>query len=142
MISEKLWSLVLNLISQGLTKKDAIKASGISETAFYDKQKNDKEFSELVKRAEVQFKLKHLKNISDNAMKGSWQASAWILERKFKREFSKVEYIEEMRDELSTKTDEELNEMLIELEQEQEDYDRHQAEDKNTEREEEEESER
>jgi len=76
-----------------MTKKDAIALSGISEAAFYARQKEDVEFSELVKKAEISFKLRHLHNIEKHSQE-NWSASAWLLERKFKQEFGKEHKVE------------------------------------------------
>lgn len=140
MITKEEWDLLIALISSGLTNIDACQASGISTTAFYDKVKSDSDFSDSVKKASVKFKLKHLKNISDAASK-NWQASAWILERKFKREFSRVEYIQELEDSFAGKTDEELNEIIRELEEQEREYELRKHKSKDSTRKEEEQGE-
>lgn len=122
MVTEGEWELLLSLISAGLTDKDACSASGISRETFYKRVREESDFSDTVKKASVKFKLEHIKNITDAAAKGNWQASAWILERKFKREYSKVEYQEQLKDEFAGKSDEELNEMLQQLEEDEREY--------------------
>ena len=93
MILQEQWDAVIQAISSGLKKKDAIEIAGISETAFFDRQKDDADFSELVKKAELAFKLRHIKNIEQKA-EDNWQCSAWLLERKFKDEFGKEQKVE------------------------------------------------
>ena len=93
MILKEQWEAALKAISSGMTKKDAIALSGISEAAFYARQKEDVEFSELVKKAEISFKLRHLHNIEKQSQE-NWSASAWLLERKFKQEFGKEHKVE------------------------------------------------
>jgi transposase len=83
-------------ISNGLTNKDACMICDISEVTLYDwinKAENGGLYAELtksMKKAEAQFKAFHLQNVT-KAGKTSWQASAWMLERKFKREFGRFE---------------------------------------------------
>ncbi len=93
MILQEQWEAALQAISSGMTKKDAIALSGISEAAFYARQKEDVEFLELVKKAEISFKLRHLHNIEKHSQ-DNWSASAWLLERKFKQEFGKEHKVE------------------------------------------------
>ena len=93
MILKEQWEAALQAISSGMTKKDAIALSGISEAAFYARQKEDVEFLELVKKAEISFKLRHLHNIEKHSQE-NWSASAWLLERKFKQEFGKEHKVE------------------------------------------------
>lgn len=121
MISDETWSFVLECIANGLSNIDACNAAGISKTAFYDKRNADSDFSDALKKAEVKFKLSNLRNII-KAGKRHWQASAWLLERKFKKEFSRVEFQENLPDEFAGKSDAELNKMLADLEREDDEY--------------------
>lgn len=57
-------------IEQGLTDEQSV------YVAFYHR----------FKKAEAQFQRKHIKNIEDFGEK-TWQASAWLLERKFPDDF-------------------------------------------------------
>lgn len=93
MILKEQWAAALEAISCGMKKKDAIEIAGISEAAFYAKQKEDLEFLELVKKAELSFKLRHIKNIESHSL-DQWAASAWLLERKFKGEFGREQKVE------------------------------------------------
>lgn len=101
-------------IIDGLSNRDAAALAGISESAFYEWLKRGREelerresprvkpgskqwereqpfveFAEQVKKAIPQRKLKHLGNINKAATDGTWQASAWLLERLHPDEFSK-----------------------------------------------------
>jgi len=87
MISEETWNRVIAAIASGLTNQDACSAVGVGKTSFYAKVKEDEQFALQVDKAQVSFKLKHLRNI-DQATLNDWKASAWLLERKFKNEFS------------------------------------------------------
>lgn len=119
MITENQWETVIALIASGMNNKDASTGAGITQETFYKKKREDSEFSDLVEKAYVNFKLKHLRNIAKSGNEGQWTASAWILERKWKREFGRVEMTSEIPDKYAEKTDEELNKMLLELEQEE-----------------------
>ncbi len=79
----------------GLNFEDAALYAGITRGTFYNwrkwakkspKGKYGKGFGEFSK-ALIAGKAKHLKNISDAGNKGSWCASAWILERRYPEEF-------------------------------------------------------
>jgi len=87
MIRPETWEAVLDSIRLGMTQKDACTVNGISEASFYNKVKADLEFLELIKEAQQDFKQIHLDNIAKHSKK-QWQASAWLLERKFKEEFA------------------------------------------------------
>lgn len=90
-------------IRSGLSNRDACMACKVSEDSFYKwireaeyPIEGDKYYSlkrkltESIKEAEVQFKNIHIQNIT-NLSKQDWKASAWMLERKFPKEYSKFE---------------------------------------------------
>lgn len=89
-------------LARGLSKRSAVNAALVSETAFYGWLKQGEkdlengklktlqaELVQSVKKAEAEFKLKHTKNIETAASDGSWQASAWLLERRYREEYGK-----------------------------------------------------
>lgn len=92
---------VLAAIQNGLTVKDACAITGISRQTLYNHLEKDEQFRIEYDKAIVAFKLKHLRNV-ESASANDWKASAWILERKFKEEFS-------LRTELVGKDGEDLN---------------------------------
>lgn len=79
--------IILKSISNGMTQKDAGILAGVSEDtiSLWKKQKPD--FSEKLLQKELEFKQSHILNIQIKAIEGTWQASAWLLERKFPKEF-------------------------------------------------------
>lgn len=94
-------------IENGITQRDAALMCGISEACLYKwlgrgKQEielgidaEDSIYVELVeslKRSEPKFKAYHIQQIhkASRDLK-QWQASAWLLERKYPREFGKVD---------------------------------------------------
>jgi hypothetical protein len=67
--------------------------SGIAKGTIFEWQKKHPKFYEAVEKAITEFKLMNLKVIQQAAKPktfgggGSWQASAWMLERKFQNEY-------------------------------------------------------
>ena len=114
-IKDEIWNEIVEYIKGGLTRKDVFELAGISNYSFYDKLKKDSNYYNTIKKAEVSFKQHHLDKIRSDK---TWQSSAWLLERKFKDEFARLEKIESKEvDEFANMTDEELDKELIELEQ-------------------------
>lgn len=74
-------------IRLGNSNKDAATIAGVCEETFYSWQKEHAGFSEELKKAESEFKSARIMRIME-ASKKSWQASAWLLERKYPLEFS------------------------------------------------------
>ena len=95
-------------ISDGLSVKDTCDIVGVSQTTFYRWQteaetgfkdgkeergvavniKLKKQLCEDIKKAYSKYKAVHIARINE-ASKNEWQASAWMLERKFPDEFAK-----------------------------------------------------
>lgn len=95
--------IILDAISQGLTQRDASVLAGISEDTLSLWKKKDSDFSEQMRQKEIEYKLSLVQSIKE-AGKKSWQANAWLLERKWKDEFSP-----------KSKLDLQVNETLEEL---------------------------
>jgi hypothetical protein len=89
-------------ITLGMPLKFAAEAAGITEPTFYNWLKRGEsetkgqffEFSEHVKECQAKAVQLHLKLITKAATEGSWQASAWILERRHPEEFGRREKVE------------------------------------------------
>lgn len=88
-------------IENGNTNKDACYMAGISEAIFYlwlQKAKKLKkkskanaiyfELLESIKKAESKFRAYHISIINTSA-KRNWQASAWMLERRYPSEYGR-----------------------------------------------------
>lgn len=82
---------VIEMVSSGLTIARACEWAGITPAAFRKWRRGDVSLSFALKKAEIEFEARHLANITTAATE-SWQASAWILERKFKKRYAKVTY--------------------------------------------------
>lgn len=85
--SETRINIILDAISHGYSQRDAAKLAGISEDTISN-WKKDSDFSEQMEQKEIEYKYSLLKTIQDAGQK-SWQACAWILERKYPNEFGK-----------------------------------------------------
>lgn len=108
----------------GLTVRDACLLSDISEETYYRWLKEHTAFRESIEKAKAAFKQRNIAVIAKASLK-SWQASAWLLERKMPEEFglrTKQEisgYLERGEDEADKKARKErvtkrLNEILEE----------------------------
>ncbi len=78
--------IILDAISSGLTQRDAAALAGISEDTL-SLWKRNSDFSEQIRGKEIEYKQSLLQSIKE-AGKKDWRASGWLLERKFKDEFS------------------------------------------------------
>lgn len=79
--------IILDAIGRGLSQKDAGILAGVNEDTISRWKKDKADFAEKVLQKEVEFKQIHIVNIQNEALAGTWQASAWFLERKFPKEF-------------------------------------------------------
>jgi transposase len=85
-----------------MTHEMAARAAGISEATFYrwlQRGENSKsgifrEFCEAVKNAEAEAEAELLSFIIEQARSGTWQAAAWILERRHPERWARRERME------------------------------------------------
>lgn len=108
-ISKDLVDEILTYKENGLSDKDICDMVGIVPQTLYRWLKDaetgldydnptraasdlelKRELSDGLKRAQVAFKAYHIQNITKAARK-NWQASAWMLERMFPKEFSRID---------------------------------------------------
>lgn len=108
-ISKELVDEILTYKENGLSDKDICDMVGIDQSTFYRWLKEaetgidgnnpqreapdlelKKELRDGLKRAQAAFKAYHIQNITKAARK-NWQASAWMLERMFPKEFSRID---------------------------------------------------
>ncbi|MDP4009801.1 MAG: hypothetical protein Q8P53_02335 [Candidatus Shapirobacteria bacterium] len=108
--SKDLLEKICELIKKGLSNRDASFCMGISESTFYEWQKEKPEFSDTIKKAEMERKLLLISRIFEASNK-SWQAAAWYLERVYTDEFGKREP-KDLKDETDDKL---VKEQLIEI---------------------------
>lgn len=108
-ISRDLIDEILTYKENGLSDKDVCAMVGINVATFYrwlkeaetgidgnnpNKRATDlalkKELSDGLQKARTAFKAYHIQQITA-ASKKNWQASAWILERMFPKEFGRID---------------------------------------------------
>ena len=105
---------IIQALEAGNYRKTAAALAGVSESTFYswiDKAKQRKtgkyvEFLESVKKAEEKAKAYHLQQIRKASENGSWQASAWYLERKHPNEWGRKQQVDmkaEVKSEVKTR---------------------------------------
>jgi len=73
---------ILDLLRAGNTRSTAALACGVGYSTFCEWVAKFPELAEQVKAAEAAAETLHVQNILNAASKGSWQASAWWLERR------------------------------------------------------------
>lgn len=91
----------LKAIKLGLSIEKACEYAGVNELTFYNYQNKAEEDEKAGKKDTVYIKfikefkkarsacvIKHVLNISEASERGSWQASAWLLERRFSKDFA------------------------------------------------------
>jgi len=101
-LTPELQKEICGYISVGNTFERSCILANIAEKTFYiwkskgRESKNGKyvQFLQAVKKAEEEFKRHHIANIAKASDKGIWQASAWLLERKYPEEFGRREKID------------------------------------------------
>ena len=90
--SKEIVNKIINLISEGVTLRDAASISGVSETQVHEWKKKYPKFAKSYKKARLQYKWSLVKDIRRDK---SWTSKAWILERQFSKEWSKDRILEE-----------------------------------------------
>lgn len=73
---------LVGLIREGLTQKDASAMGGISEHTFGEWKRTFPDFADRIKKAEAEFIHTNVQIVQRAADANTWQAAAWILERR------------------------------------------------------------
>lgn len=79
---------IMKALRLGMTRRDAGVAGDIDESTFCDWINRRPEFAEAVQKAELYAKQSRVERIMKAGQKGTWQADAWMLERKYADEFA------------------------------------------------------
>lgn len=79
-------------MKQGLDIKDAAKLCNVSEYQL-GILRSDVEFEQLIEYCSADCEKTHINNISEAGKMGAWQASAWMLERKFPEKYAKKDTV-------------------------------------------------
>lgn len=87
--------IAVKLKKHGALDKDIALACGVcpqtlSTWLHHPQTANQREFSEAVKKVEVDFKDKLTQIIMRDAQGRDWKAAAWLLERKYPNEYGRV----------------------------------------------------
>jgi len=85
---------VLTALRAGNTRTASAAYAGIHKDTFYAWMQADSVFSDAVSKAEADAEVRHVANIAKAAGEGSWQASAWWLERRRYEEWKRRDGIE------------------------------------------------
>lgn len=80
---------VTDAIGAGMSIEDACIYADISKDSFYTWKAEYPDFSDAVKKAEINGKLRRILRIDKAGKEGHWQADAWYLERKFPEEYGR-----------------------------------------------------
>lgn len=84
-------SAILDAIRLGVPRELAARASGINPDTFYTWQKEKPEFSDAVNEAEAKSTLALVAKVQKAASDGNWTAAAWMLERRFPKQFGRLD---------------------------------------------------
>lgn len=79
---------ICGAVADGLPYQDAAALGGINRHTLANWRKTYPDFADALEQAESEFVRHHVGNIAAAADKGTWQASAWLLERKFPAMFA------------------------------------------------------
>ena len=109
-LNDELIAKFTKYISQGNFTVVVCDYLGINESTYYNWIKRGKEdslqdsetiytkFCKSIKEAEAIAEMNHISNIVQTANDGTWQASAWYLERKHKNRWSAKQELEHSGD--------------------------------------------
>lgn len=92
MIKNNNITVLIEALKTGLSITDSCKLARMSRDAFYKRYKKD-DFKALIDNTEVEWKQSLIKTIQ-KASKISWTAAAWLLERKYSKEFALKQKVE------------------------------------------------
>ena len=99
-LDEELIREAVRLVQTGLNDADVCDALGIHRSSWYGWMKSGdtplkRKLAEEVTKAKAMRKAYHLQNVVNAAREGSWQASAWYLERAYPQEYGKCQRLPE-----------------------------------------------
>jgi transposase len=96
-LTPEVQEIIVSALKLGASKKKACQYAGITEKSFYEwlqRAERDeqpyREFSEQIEKAEADHYVRALAQIETAARSGTWQASAWKLERKYPEEWGRT----------------------------------------------------
>lgn len=84
---------ITDALRLGLTRRDACVYGDISEETFSRWMDQHVDFVSAVEKAELHAKKSRVERIEKAGKRGTWQADAWLLERKYANEFGQRLYL-------------------------------------------------
>lgn len=130
-LTPEVQKIVCDCVFDGLTYEKSAQCAGIGKSTFFrwmamgeDESCESiyREFRDAVKKAEADLVREQLRIIKTAGAKGTWQAAAWHLERRFPEDYSlKKQVVVEDNRSVRDMSDSELEEELRKVESE-EDY--------------------
>lgn len=90
---KELTNEIAKYLEEGLGRVDACVLANINFDTFNEWMKNKSEFSVIIKAAETKCKRRNIVIVQKAAI-NTWQAAAWMLERKYKEEFALKNFTE------------------------------------------------
>jgi transposase len=85
---------IVDALAAGNTRRAASAYGGIDEDTLGRWLRRFADFADAIKAAEAQAEVAHVANIAQAAKDGTWQASAWWLERRQHAAWGKVDRVE------------------------------------------------
>lgn len=85
---------ILEALRAGNTRKNAAGLAGIGEATLGDWMRRFQRFRAAIEKAEAEAEAAHVANVKREADDGTWQASAWWLERRRHADWGKVDRVE------------------------------------------------
>jgi hypothetical protein len=79
---------VYEVLTLGASLQDAADILGVDRSTLTRAKQSDPTFAHGIKKATAEGKVWHLQQVKDHKP-GAWQASAWMLERKWYKEFAR-----------------------------------------------------
>lgn len=92
---------ICEAIKDGNTRKVAAALAGIGESTMFDWMARFQSFRTAIEKAEAEAEAAHVANVKREADDGTWQASAWWLERRRRDDWGKrvtLDLADEIRD--------------------------------------------
>jgi len=93
-LTEETQKRILDFIRAGLPNKESANAVGMSERTFYDHLADNRSFRSAVEKAFAECAAEKVLRVR-KAEPDSWQAAAWWLERRMRKDFGRVDRVEQ-----------------------------------------------
>jgi len=81
----------IDAIRAGNTRTAAARYAGIDDVTFYRWLNKDRQFRSDIEKAEATAEVAHVANVLQASNNGSWQASAWWLERRRRADYGRAD---------------------------------------------------